>query len=56
MLPSLLAREITEGLKQFIITGYETPTPYFSGMFTRFVEHDGHFCKGPYLSLGLPFL
>jgi DEAD/DEAH box helicase domain-containing protein len=56
MLPSLLAREINEGLKNFIITGFETPTPFFQGIFTRFVEEGGNLCKGPYLSLGLPFI
>lgn len=56
MLPSLLAHEIHEGLKNFIVTGFETPTPFFNGIFTRFVQEPGIFCKGPYLSLNLPFL
>lgn len=55
MLPSLLAREITEGLKGFVVTGFESSTPYFSELFSRFVEQPGNLYKGPYLSIALPF-
>lgn len=55
MLPSLLAREVIEGLKGFVITGFETNTPFFRGIFSKFVETPGRFYKGPYLSLSLPF-
>ena len=56
MLPSALAHDVTEGLKNFIITGFETPTPHFQGIFSRFVEEPGNLYKGPYLSLNLPFI
>ncbi len=55
MLPSILAKEVTKGLKSFITTGFETETPFFSGMFEHFVEQPDHFIKGPYLSAALPF-
>jgi DEAD/DEAH box helicase domain-containing protein len=55
MLPSILAHEIREGLRSFVITGFETSTPYFKGMFSRFVHEPGRLYKGPYLSIGLPF-
>ncbi len=55
MLPSLLAREIIRGLQSYIITGFETQTPYFSGAFRELVEAPGRFYKGPYLSIALPF-
>ncbi len=55
MIPSLLAREIIEGLRAFVVTGYETTTPYFAGLFGRFVEAPGNLYKGPYLSIALPF-
>ncbi|MCB1812128.1 MAG: DEAD/DEAH box helicase, partial [Candidatus Competibacteraceae bacterium] len=55
MLPSLIAREISEGLKQYLITGFETPTPFFRGAFTALAEQPGGLFKGPYLSLGYPF-
>ena len=56
MLPSILAQEINTGLKHFLKTGFETTTPYFKGMFSRFVEEPSNLSKGPYLSLQLPFL
>lgn len=56
MLPSILAHEINTGLKHFLKTGFETSTPYFQGMFTRFADEPGNLSKGPYLSLQLPFL
>jgi len=55
MLPSALANNITEGLKNFIVTGFETPSPFFQGIFRKFVEQPGNLYKGPYLSLSLPF-
>jgi len=55
MLPSLLAREIIQGLQAYITTGFETPTPHFSGAFRELVETPGRFYKGPYLSADLPF-
>lgn len=56
MLPSLLAREIIQGLQSYITTGFETLTAHFSGAFRELVETPGRFCKGPYLSIDLPFL
>lgn len=59
MIPGLLASEVSAALKDFIITGYETDTPPFAGEFERLVEEyqDGEgFIKGPYISLGLPFI
>jgi hypothetical protein len=45
VLPSLLAREITDGLKGFVVTGFESSTPYFSELFSRFVEWLRHLYK-----------
>ncbi|MCX2779242.1 DEAD/DEAH box helicase [Microbulbifer thermotolerans] len=59
MTPSLLATEVSAALREFIITGYETETEPFRGEFRRLVEEqqDGEaFIKGPYVSVGLPFL
>ena len=55
MLPSLLAREIQKGLKQFLITAYEPSDPFFSGIMERFTQDESRWMKGPYLQLGLPF-
>ncbi|UZD64620.1 DEAD/DEAH box helicase [Marinobacter sp. AN1] len=59
MIPGLLANEVSAALREFIITGYETETDPFKGEFRRLVEEqqDGEaFIKGPYVSVGLPFL
>jgi len=55
MLPSILSEEIVKELKSFIRTGFETDTPFFAGMFHRFVDQPGNLMKGPYLSVALPF-
>lgn len=59
MIPGLLASEVSAALREFIVTGYETETDPFKGEFRRLVEEqkDGEaFIKGPYVSVGLPFL
>ncbi len=55
MLPSLLTREIQQGIKQFLITGFEPSDAFFSGLMQRFVANEAAWMKGPYLQLGLPF-
>ena len=55
MLPSLLAREVQSGLKQFLTTGYEPSDPLFGGVMRRFAEDEARWMKGPYLQVGLPF-
>lgn len=59
MIPGLLATEVAAALREFIVTGFETETAPFKGEFRRLVEEqqDGEaFLKGPYVSVGLPFL
>ena len=55
MLPSLVALDIQNGLRQFLITGYEPSDSFFHGLMTRFVENSNRWMKGPYLQVGLPF-
>jgi DEAD/DEAH box helicase domain-containing protein len=55
MLPSLLAREIKNGLKHFLRTGFEPSDPLFAGVMQRFTEDDARWMKGPYIQVGLPF-
>ena len=55
MLPSLLARDIQTGLKQFLVTAYEPSDDFFHGLVRRFVEHEPAWMKGPFLQTGLPF-
>ena len=59
MIPGLLASEVSAALREFIITGFETETVPFKGEFQRLVEEQQGgeaFIKGPYISVGLPFL
>ena len=55
MLPSLLAREVQTGLKQFLTIGFEPSDSLFAGVMERFTEHESRWMKGPYVQLGLPF-
>ena len=55
MLPSLLAREIQNGLKHFLKTGFEPSDPLFAGVMQRFTEDESRWMKGPYIQVGLPF-
>ena len=55
MLPSLLARDIEQGLKQFLITGFEPSDDFLHGLMRRFVQDQAGWLKGPYLQVGLPF-
>ncbi|MEH6387770.1 MAG: DEAD/DEAH box helicase [Pseudomonas profundi] len=59
MIPGLLATEVAAALREFIVTGFETETRPFSDEFRRLVEEQQNgeaFIKGPYVSVGLPFL
>ncbi len=55
MIPSVLSQEVSQGLKSFITTGFESSSPFFADVFSRFVDRSGQMVKGPYLSLSLPF-
>ena len=58
MIPGLLAQDVAQSLKEFIITGFETDTWPFAGKFEKLVNSEGNgsaFIKGPYVSINLPF-
>lgn len=55
MLPSLLARDIQAGLKQFLVSAFEPADTFCNGLMARFVEEEADWLKGPYVQLGLPF-
>lgn len=56
MLPSLLAKDIQNGLKQFLVAAYEPADPFMHGLMSRFVEDEAAWLKGPYVQVGLPFI
>lgn len=55
MLPSLLARDIQTGLKQFLVSGFEPADAFMHGLMRRFTEDEDAWLKGPYVQMGLPF-
>ena len=55
MLPSLLARDIQTGLKQFLVSAYEPADAFSHGLMGRFVNDEESWLKGPYVQVGLPF-
>src|SRR5438876_5812086 len=55
MFPSLLARDIQAGLKQFLVTAFEPSDDFFHGLVSRFVDNESAWMKGPFLQTGLPF-
>lgn len=55
MLPSLLARDIKAGLKQFLVSAFEPADVFNHGLMSRFVNEEASWLKGPYLQVGLPF-
>ncbi len=56
MLPSLLAKDIQTGLKQFLVSGFEPADAFMHGLMSRFVEDESAWLKGPYVQVGLPFV
>lgn len=55
MIPSILASEIGNSTRHFLVSAYEAADPFFSGVMQRFVDRPEGIHKGPYLQLGLPF-
>lgn len=56
MLPSLLARDIQNGLKQFLVSGFEPADAFMHGLMSRFADDESSWLKGPYVQMGLPFV
>lgn len=55
MIPSTLAAEVANALKDFLITGFGPSNPALATVMDDFIA-DGHsLVKGPYLSIELPF-
>lgn len=55
MIPSVLAEQLEQGIKDFLRTTFPSSTPLFHGLIDKFLETEGNLFKGPYLSLFLPF-
>ena len=55
MIPSVLATQLTTGVKEFLTTTFPSSTPAFFEMMKTFTNTNGKLYKGPYLSVALPF-
>jgi DEAD/DEAH box helicase domain-containing protein len=55
MLPTVISREIEEGIKSFLRTTFPCSTPTFEHTLETFLNEPGQVFKGPYYSLRLPF-
>ena len=55
MLPSVLARHIEQGVKDFLRTTFPVTNPFFADLLERFLIEPGNLFKGPYLDIQLPF-
>ena len=51
MLPSLLAKDIQTGLKQFLVAAFEPADPFMHGLMSRFVEDEAAWLKGPHVQV-----
>ncbi len=55
MIPSVLASELEQIVKDAILTSFHTTTPGFRGFIERFLANREHLIKGPYVTVSLPF-
>lgn len=55
MLPSILAKQLHEGLNDYIETTFPMTTPYFKGSLHRLLETQGAIFHEPYFTIRLPF-
>jgi DEAD/DEAH box helicase domain-containing protein len=55
MNPILLGKQVEDGLKDLVLSSFETSSPAYAGMIDSFLEADGNFLKGPWITVDLPF-
>jgi len=55
MIPSVLARHLEQGVKDFLRTTFPVTNPFFADLLERFLVEPGNLFKGPYLDIQLPF-
>ncbi|MBN1998597.1 DEAD/DEAH box helicase, partial [candidate division KSB1 bacterium] len=55
MLPSVLARQLEQGLKDYIETTFPVSTPMFQDTLKDLLDRPQGLFKGPYISIKLPF-
>ena len=55
MIPSTVAAEVTDALKDFLATGFNPSNPPLANVIDDFLADADNLTKGPYLSIDLPF-
>jgi DEAD/DEAH box helicase domain-containing protein len=55
MIPSVLARHVEQGIKDFLRTTFPITSPFFSSILEDFLAEPGNVFKGPFLDIQLPF-
>ena len=55
MIPSLVASEVTDALRDFLATGFGPSNPAMAGVMADFLAQPENLAKGPYLSVALPY-
>ena len=55
MIPSVVASEVTDALRDFLATGFGPSTPELTSVVDDFLSEPDKLAKGPYLSIALPF-
>ena len=56
MIPSIIARQVESGIKNFLETTFPPSNQFFHGILDRLFAERDHLFKGPYVSMKLPFL
>ena len=55
MIPTVVADEVVQALRDFLITGFKPSNPEIASVIEDFLAEPSNLARGPYLSLALPF-
>lgn len=55
MIPSVVATQVRNCVSDYLRTTFRPTTPGFEGLIDRFLAEPDNICRGPYISIGLPF-
>ncbi|MBI4783026.1 MAG: DEAD/DEAH box helicase [Oscillatoriophycideae cyanobacterium NC_groundwater_1537_Pr4_S-0.65um_50_18] len=55
MIPSVVATQVRNCVSDYLHTTFRPTTPGFDGLIDRFLAEPDNICRGPYISIGLPF-
>lgn len=55
MIPTVVAAEVVDALRDFLVTGFTPSNPNLASVIDDFLAEPANLVRGPYLSLALPF-